>query len=170
MGYVKMLNVSKWYDICSSIPQVFPLNDLYIGYGCRRGSSPSRPTSWIRPWSDSNTVRYYMTVFTISSPQFFWGSLLRLENALTKSIPHKYIYIFFWHKSITICPQLLCYWPSPLAVLPGPLLLTVVFFSICTGRKTPIRKCCIYACIIPPVLCHKQKTLHPCIIPNCKVI
>jgi len=131
MGYVKMLNVSKWYDICSSIPQVFPLNDLYIGYGCRRGSSPSRPTSWIRPWSDSNTVRYYMTVFTISSPQFFWGSLLRLENALTKSIPHKYIYIFFWHKSITICPQLLCYWPSPLAVLPGPLLLTVVFFSIC---------------------------------------
>ena len=48
----------------------------------------------IRPWSDSNTVRYYMTVFTISSPQFFWGSLLRLENALTKSIPHKYIYFF----------------------------------------------------------------------------
>lgn len=83
-------------------------------------------------------MRYYLTC-TISSPQF-WGSLLWPENALTKSIPHKYI--FFWHKSITVLScYLLCYWPSPLAVLPGPLLLTVVFFSICTGRKTPIRTC-----------------------------
>jgi len=118
----------------------------------------SKKTSCTR-WYVKHVKCPKMVWYMLNAFHKFFFSLNRLHFVVIQwdtiyDCLHKFTPVFgvlsFGHKAnrpnplhINICfsimhyyfPVIVSYWPSPVAVLPEPLLLTVVFFSICKKVK-----------------------------------